>query len=149
MSRDEPRADLLMLLMRAASTLAEQINEAIVVQGNSTLRPAHGLVFVRIAGNGATVSEIGAFLGITKQSAAVIVDELTASGYVDKQPHPQDRRAQLVQLTSAGLDVTAAATDAALARWHAASAVLGADTMASLVRALEEIGRGGTPRPVW
>ncbi|MFY2790923.1 MarR family winged helix-turn-helix transcriptional regulator [Rhodococcus sp. MALMAid1271] len=149
MSRDEPRADLLMLLMRSASALAEQINAAVVAKGHPTLRPAHGLVFQRVAGNGATVSEIAAHLGITKQSAAVIIEELAASGYVNKQPHPHDRRSQLVRLTAKGVDVTEAATDSALSRWNAASMTLGADTMASLVRALEEIGRDGTPRPVW
>ncbi|NMM92476.1 MarR family transcriptional regulator [Rhodococcus sp. SRB_17] len=149
MSRDEPRADLLMLLMRSASALAEQINAAVVAKGHPTLRPAHGLVFQRVSGDGATISEIAAYLGITKQSAAVIVDELVASGYVNKEPHPHDRRSQLVRLTSAGVDVTAAATDAALSRWNAASTTLSADTMASLVRALEEIGQDGTPRPVW
>ncbi|MFE4499829.1 MarR family winged helix-turn-helix transcriptional regulator [Rhodococcus sp. NPDC056743] len=149
MSRDEPRADLLMLLMRSASALAEQINDAVAEHGHPTLRPAHGLVFQRVSGDGATVSEIATYLGITKQSAAVIVDELVASGYVSKRPHPHDRRSQLVRLTSAGADVTAAATDATLSQWNAASTTLGADTMASLVRALEEIGRDGTPRPVW
>ncbi|MDJ0394661.1 MarR family transcriptional regulator [Rhodococcus sp. G-MC3] len=149
MSRNEPRADLLMLLMRSASALAEQINAAVVADGHPTLRPAHGLVLLRVTGDGATVSEIAAYLGITKQSAAVIVDELVASGYLSKHPHPYDRRSQLVRLTSAGADVTAAATDAALFLWNAASTTLGADTMASLVHALEEIGKGGTPRPVW
>ncbi len=48
-----------------------------------------------------TVSEIAAYLGITKQSAAVMVDELVASGYVSKHPHRSDRRSQLVRLTSA------------------------------------------------
>ncbi|PBI95392.1 MarR family protein [Rhodococcus erythropolis] len=149
MSRDEPRADLLMLLMRSASALAEQINSAVLAEGHSSLRPAHGLLFLRVADDGATVSEIAAYLGITKQSAAVMVDELVASGYVSKQPHRYDRRSQLVRLTSAGADVTTAATNAALFRWKAASTTLGEDTMASLVLALEEIGRDGTPRPVW
>ncbi|BCN44407.1 MarR family transcriptional regulator [Prescottella equi] len=149
MSRDEPRADLLMLLMRGSSALAEQINAAVVAAGHPSLRPAHGLLFLRVAGDGATVSEIAAYLGITKQSAAVMVDELVASGYVSKHPHRSDRRSQLVRLTSAGVDVTAAATDAALRCWEAASTTLGADTMASLVVALEEIGKHGTPRPVW
>ncbi|MFK4363205.1 MULTISPECIES: MarR family winged helix-turn-helix transcriptional regulator [Rhodococcus] len=149
MSRDEPRADLLMLLMRSASALSEQINAAVLAEGHSSLRPAHGLLFLRVSGDGATVSEIAAYLGITKQSAAVMVDELIASGYVSKQPHRYDRRSQIVRLTSAGADATSAATNAALFRWKAASTTLGADVMASLVLALEEIGRDGRPRPVW
>jgi DNA-binding MarR family transcriptional regulator len=149
MSRVEPRADLLMLLMRSASALAEQINAAVVAKGHPTLRPAHGLVFQRVFADGATVSEIASYLGIAKQSAAAIVEELVASGYLEKRPHPRDRRSQLVQLTSVGVDVTAAATGAALSRWNAARAALGADTMVSLVRALEELGGDAPPRPVW
>lgn len=79
----------------------------------------------------------------------MIVDELVISGYVNKLPHPHDRRSQLVRLTSAGVDVTDSTTDAALSRWNAASMTLGEDTMASLVRALQKIGRDGTPRAVW
>ncbi len=149
MSRGEQRADLLLLLMRGASALAEQVNEAVVADGHPGLRPAHGLVFTRVAGEGATVSEIAAYLGVTKQSAAAIVDELVGSGHVRKGPHPRDRRAQLVRLTAVGVAATSAATSAALARWEGLREQFGPEALAATVRVLEEIGREGTARPVW
>lgn len=149
MSRGEARSDLFALLMRGASAVAGQVNDGVVAGGHQGLRPAHGLVFMRVAGGGATVSEIAADLGVTKQSAAAIVDELVVSGHVRKEPHPRDRRAQLVRLTEAGIAATEAATEAATAQWESLRLNFGAEAMETVARVLEEVGREGTVRPVW
>lgn len=149
MSRGEGRADLLLLLMRSASAVAEQINLAVVASGHPGLRPAHGLVFMRVAGAGATVREIAAYLSVTKQSAGAIVDELVGTGHLRREPHPRDRRAQLVRLTELGVAATAAATEASLTVWDAAAGELGPESMAATARVLEELGHAGSPRPVW
>ena len=80
-----PMADLPFLLMRAQSAVTEHINSRIVAHGHPGLRPVHGLVFARIASAGATVNEIAAHLGVTKQSAAAIVETLEDQGYVTRE----------------------------------------------------------------
>lgn len=149
MSNPAASPNLLLLLMRASSATAERINAAVVAAGYAGLRPAHGLVFVRIAGNGANVSEIAAHLGITKQSAGTIVDQLLAEGYVVKEPDPRDRRAQLVRLTTRGEEVTSLASEAVAAEWRRLEDTVGGEGLAALTGVLEALGRGGVPRPVW
>ncbi len=143
------RPDLLLLLMRASSGVAERVNAAVVAAGHPHLRPRHGLVFVRASGAGATVSEIAAFLGIRKQSAAATVDQLVALGYLTREAHPEDGRAQLLRLTPAAVEVTHLATQASIAEWQGLDATQEAGLGPGLARALEHLGRDAGPRPVW
>lgn len=51
------------------------------------------------------MSDIGAQLGVTGRNVTKLVDGLEQEGLVVRQPHPQDRRATLVQLTAQGASV--------------------------------------------
>ena len=143
------RADLLLLLMRAGSGLSERINAAVVAAGYRDLRPAHGLTFVRVSRGDATINDVAAFLGVTKQSAAAIVDQLVRNGYVTREPHPGDRRAQLVRLTGRGRHVTEVANRAATEQWRQACDQYGTEQMANVVEVLEGMGYQASPHPVW
>jgi DNA-binding MarR family transcriptional regulator len=149
MSTPAPRSDLLVLLMRAASALSERINAGVVGAGFAGLRPAHGLVLLRISGTGATVSEVAAFLGVRKQSAAQTVTELEEMDLVERKPHPHDGRAQLLSLTPRGEQVTQAATTAAVAEWNQAVQQFDEATMQSVAAALQFLGAAGSLHPVW
>ena len=149
MSSPALRPDLLVLLMRAASALSERINAGVVSAGFAGLRPAHGLVLLRISGTGATVSEVAAFLGVRKQSAATTVSELVEMGLVERKPHPRDGRAQLLRLAPRGVQVTRAATTAAATEWDRAVQQFDEATMQSVATALQFLGVGGTLHPVW
>ncbi len=149
MSSSAARSDLLLLLMRGASALAERINAGVVAAGFPGLRPAHGLVLLHVSGTGATVSDVAAFLGVRKQSAATTVAELVEADLVVRHPHPDDGRAQLLRLTHRGQQVTQAATAAAVAEWNGAVRDLDEATMRAAVTALELLGAGGTLHPVW
>ena len=46
------------------------------------MRPAHGYAFQAIGAYGATATELGRRLGVTKQAAGQMVDELVRLGYV-------------------------------------------------------------------
>ncbi|MFJ9176554.1 MarR family winged helix-turn-helix transcriptional regulator [Streptomyces sp. NPDC102360] len=67
--------------------------------GYSDLRPVHGMVFQVLQGSGATSSELAEELGVTKQAAGQIIDDLEKRGYVERQPHPAGGRRKLVVLT--------------------------------------------------
>jgi DNA-binding MarR family transcriptional regulator len=149
MSSPAERDDLVMLLMRAASATAERINAEVVAAGYPGLRPAHGLVFVCTSRGGATVSQIGAALGVTKQSAAAIVEELVDAGYLTRATHPGDRRAHLLTLTPRGWGATRAATRAARRQWRDLADRLGPERLSAVADALDVIGADGTLRPVW
>lgn len=150
MSRDTVRAeDLSLLLMRASSAVAEQINSAVVAAGHPGLRPVHGLVFARISGAGASINQIAEHLGITKQSASAIVETLTRDGYVRRGPDPADRRASIVELTGKGREVTLAASRAAAREVARIDSRWGADALRTLTGMLGDLAGDGTPRPVW
>ncbi|NUR71796.1 MAG: MarR family transcriptional regulator [Hamadaea sp.] len=67
--------------------------------GHSDLRPVHGAVFQALKGHGATGTELAERLGVTKQAAGQLVDDLEARGYVRREPHPAGGRRKLVVLT--------------------------------------------------
>ncbi|MBT2471208.1 MarR family transcriptional regulator [Streptomyces sp. ISL-66] len=68
------------------------------------LRPLHGMAFQALKGPGATATELAERLGVTKQAAGQIVDDLERRGYVRREPHPEGGRRKLVVLTGAAYD---------------------------------------------
>ncbi len=46
------------------------------------------------------MSDLGTDLGVTARNITALVDGLEADGYVRRRPHPSDRRATIVELTS-------------------------------------------------
>jgi DNA-binding MarR family transcriptional regulator len=68
--------------------------------GYRDLRPVHGMAFQVIGSSGATATELADRLGITKQAAGQLVDDLEGRGYLRREPHPDGGRRKLVVLTS-------------------------------------------------
>ncbi len=88
------------LLGLATRVVTEAVHAGLAAEGFVDIRPAHGYAFSLIAvQGGATGVEVAAHLGITKQSAKVLIDQLEAGGYVTRERIPSDRRARVVQLT--------------------------------------------------
>ncbi|MCZ9352495.1 MarR family transcriptional regulator [Streptomyces mutabilis] len=113
------------------------------------MRPAHGFAFARLAPDGATVTDLAVHLGMTKQAASQLVDELVRKGYVARRPHPADARARLVVLTETGWACTRAAEEAAAEAVGAWADVLGEGGAAELRERLLRIAPGGPIRPAW
>ena len=59
-------------------------------------------MFQRIAPEGSRLSDLARQAGITKQSAAFLVDQLERLGYVHRGPDPRDGRARLVRIAERG-----------------------------------------------
>ncbi|MGW5053064.1 MarR family winged helix-turn-helix transcriptional regulator [Actinokineospora sp. NPDC004072] len=68
------------------------------------LRPVHGMAFQALRGGGLTSTELADALGVTKQAAGQMVDELERKGYVRRAPHPAGGRRRLVVLTGRAED---------------------------------------------
>ncbi|WP_369176765.1 MarR family winged helix-turn-helix transcriptional regulator [Streptomyces mutabilis] len=136
-------------LLAAAGGLTQRIHEGVVARGFQGLRPAHGFAFARLAPDGATVTDLAVHLGMTKQAASQLVDELVRKGYVERRPHPADARARLVVLTETGWACTRAAEEAAAEAVGAWADVLGEGGAAELRERLLRIAPGGPVRPAW
>ena len=78
-------------------------------EGFPDIRVTHSTVLRRISSEGARVTDLAERAGMTKQSMAYIVDDLTELGYVTTSPDPTDRRAKLVVPTKKGESLLAAA----------------------------------------
>ncbi|MFJ8027333.1 MarR family winged helix-turn-helix transcriptional regulator [Streptomyces sp. NPDC096311] len=136
-------------LLAAAGELTQRIHEGVVARGFEGVRPAHGFAFARLAPGGATVSDLAAHLGVTKQAASQLVDELVRKGYVERRPHPADARARLIVLTELGWACTRAAEEAAADAVRAWGELLGESEMRALRDRLLRIAPYGPLRPTW
>ncbi|GAB2787474.1 MarR family winged helix-turn-helix transcriptional regulator [Streptomyces chlorus] len=136
-------------LLAAAGGLTQRIHEGVVARGFEGLRPAHGFAFARLAPDGATVTDLAAHLGMTKQAASQLVDELVRKGYAERRTHPTDARARLVVLTESGWACTRAAEEAAAEAVRAWVDVLGEGEVRALRDRLLRVAPNGPVRPVW
>jgi DNA-binding MarR family transcriptional regulator len=137
------------LLLSAARTLVDAIHAGVEARGFTGLRPAHGFAFARLAPDGASIAELGEHLGVSKQAASQLVDELARRGFVQAAPHPRDARAKLITLTELGWACTRAADAAARDAVSAWADVLGADRVGELAGDLARVARAGRLRPLW
>ncbi len=101
MTTEDPlqRTELTFLLGIAFQAVLAEFVARVEAAGYAELRPMHGFVFQALRGDGMTSSELAERLGVTKQAAGQIVDDLAARGYVERRPHPAGGRRKLVVLT--------------------------------------------------
>ncbi|WP_369187342.1 MarR family winged helix-turn-helix transcriptional regulator [Streptomyces sp. R08] len=135
-------------LLTAAGDLTKRINDGVVARGFDA-RPAYGFAFARLAPDGATATDLAAHLGVTKQAASQLVDELVRKGYAERCPHPGDARARLVVLTESGWACTRAAEEAALEAVQPWVELLGESEVRVLCDRLRRIAPYGPLRPTW
>ncbi|MGW5652520.1 MarR family winged helix-turn-helix transcriptional regulator [Streptomyces humi] len=136
-------------LLAAAGGLTQRINEGVVARGFEGMRPAHGFAFARLAPDGATVTELAAHLGVTKQAASQLVDEVVRKGYAERRPHPGDARARLIVLTERGWACTRAAEETAAEVVGEWVELLGEGEVRVLGERLARIAPYGPVRPAW
>ncbi len=136
------------LVLAAASALVEGIQVGVATRGYSDIRPAHGFAFARLAPAGATVGELARHLGVTKQAASQMVEELARKGYVERRPH-RDARARLIVLTQRGWACTRAAEDAATDTVRSWAAAIGDRRLRALRHDLARFAPAGHLRPAW
>lgn len=136
-------------LLSASGSLVQDIHIGVAARGFGDIRPTHGFVFSLLAPDGATVTEIAAHLGFTRQAASQITDELETKGYVRRTPHPDDARARLVILTEKGWRCTRAAEDAAAEAVQPWVEMLGEQRLLALRDELTRLAPGGPLRPTW
>ncbi|MFF5026730.1 MarR family winged helix-turn-helix transcriptional regulator [Streptomyces collinus] len=136
-------------LLAVAGDLTQRINDGVVARGFTDVRPAHGFAFARLAPDGATVTDLAVHLGVTKQAASQLVDEIVRKGYAERRPHPADARARLVVLTGRGRECTRAAEAAAAEVVGGWAELLGEGEVGVLRERLLRLAPYGPVRPAW
>jgi DNA-binding MarR family transcriptional regulator len=97
------QASTLQLLFKAARLLDEQALARIARKpGRPRLRRSHMSLFPHIDLDGTRITELAERLGVTKQAASQLVDDLEALGVLARVPDPDDARARRVVFTKLG-----------------------------------------------
>ena len=73
-----------LLLFAGFRAIIDRLHAELAEQGHPEVRPAHGFALQAIGLDGATASEIGRRLGVSKQAAGKTTDRLAALGYVER-----------------------------------------------------------------
>ncbi|MGZ5401148.1 MAG: MarR family winged helix-turn-helix transcriptional regulator [Nocardioides sp.] len=121
--------DLGILMALAYEEFVSGLREHLASLGYEGLGRADGFVFRTLDDGPMTVSDLAIRLGVTKQGAAQIIDDMQARGLVRRGRDPHDARARPVELTGRGRDALNAAsgfhqrTEQGLVEIHGADAV--------------------------
>jgi DNA-binding MarR family transcriptional regulator len=120
-SRGASGYELPLLLFAGFRSVIDDLHAELARRGHPDMRPAHGFALQAIGIGGATATEVGKRLGISKQAAGKTVERLEEIGYVRRVGDDADRRRKLVVLTHRGIEaLTLSATIFAdiRARWE-------------------------------
>ena len=91
------------LLFKCARLWNEQAIERLRQQIDAEwLRPSHMTLFPHIDLDGTRLTDLAARLGVTKQAAGQLVNELIDYGFLERAPDPQDGRARLIVFSDHG-----------------------------------------------
>jgi DNA-binding MarR family transcriptional regulator len=100
---DDPRSwdvKVLTTLVRFNSRLERRMAEALAVHG---LTVAQCDVLATLScGDGITQQELAEWLLVTKGNIVGLIDRVSAAGWVERRPDPEDRRVNRLYLTNAG-----------------------------------------------
>jgi DNA-binding MarR family transcriptional regulator len=145
--------DFALLVVGASRPVAERLNVAVAAAGIDDMRAPYGFVIRALARAPLGLTELAEYLGVTKQAAIKVVDEMEARGFLIREPHPQDRRAKVLVLTEQGQRVRQAALAESRRMEDELRAELGdADVDAFrrvLVRFADRHGDASGARPMW
>jgi DNA-binding MarR family transcriptional regulator len=144
--------ELPLLLFAGFRSVIDELHAELARRGHPDLRPAHGFALQAIGIGGATATETGRRLGISKQAAGKTIDRLEELGYVKRADDDKDRRRKLIRLTPRGISALAMSAlifNDIRSRWEGA---LGTARLSALEADLRTMAPGDTFRldvPGW
>jgi DNA-binding MarR family transcriptional regulator len=90
------------LLFKAARLLNERAIAEVRRRTKRPVRISHTTLLPHVDLDGTRLTVLASRLGVTKQAAGQLVDELVAMGMLEKVPDPADARAKLVRFSQQG-----------------------------------------------
>ena len=133
-------AELARRAWRAMSGIALDHDRKVTVSKTLGLSWTRVLALRRLSVEPYTLRRLAERLAADPPYVTLMVDDLEQRGLVRRRPHPEDRRAKLVELTEAGR-TAAARADAIMDEPPAALGELSAEDLATLARILEGVAR--------
>ncbi len=102
--RHPPEPNTGTLLLYAYKRFDRQLFASLHRAGHRDLRSKHGAVLANIDKRGTRPTTLAERAEIGTSAMGELIDELERLGYIERTPHPRDRRAKLVLPTSRGVD---------------------------------------------
>ena len=96
------KVPLARLFLSATGILVDGLHEGLASRGWRDVRHSWGFVMGRLNAGPASVNDLAAFLGVSKQAASKTVEHMQANGLVRLSPHPDDGRQKTVEITGDG-----------------------------------------------
>jgi len=101
--------DLAILITAANRCVADRLGEAVATAGGGAMRPSFGFVLRAVAAEQPTVSRLAQLLGVSKQGASRLADDMVSLGYLERTGDPADRRRTHLKLSASGERIRARA----------------------------------------
>jgi len=133
------------LLTAVTQVTVQRLNEALSARGFPDLRPSDGYALLALGPDGATTTQLGSRLGITKQAAAKIATHLEQAGYLRRADHPSDARAQLLHRTPRGNQLLKTAAEVQRHIEQELAGAIGARKVGDMRAALEAVMSQAAP----
>ena len=80
--------DLAILVVGAARVVADELGDAVACSGIDDMRAPFGYVIRALADRDRTLTELANLLGVSKQAAIKVVDEMEARGFLTRERTP-------------------------------------------------------------
>lgn len=116
-----------------------RVHEGYRAAGFDDLTAAHDPVFMYLSPEGDRIVDLARKALMTKQAMGYLVQHLEQRGYLERIPHPQDGRAQLIRRTERGWEVNRLARQLVEEIQNEWAAQIGQDRMAQLIALLREL----------
>ncbi|MEY2399490.1 MAG: hypothetical protein QOJ00_2664 [Actinomycetota bacterium] len=94
--------DFAVLITAANRCVADRLGAAVATAGGQRMRPSFGFVLRAVAAEEPTVSRLAALLGVSKQAASRLADDMVELGFIERLADEADRRRTRLGLTSTG-----------------------------------------------
>ena len=98
--------------LNSSAALLSRVMGRSLAPWNMTWPQAMSLILLRAQNGPTTATRLVEQLGLGRTAMTAVVDRLERRGWVERRPHPTDRRVALVELTDAGRRVADDAMDA-------------------------------------
>jgi DNA-binding MarR family transcriptional regulator len=94
--------DFAILITAANRCIADRLLAAVATVGGERMRPSFGFVLRAVAAEEPTISRLAELLGVTKQAASRLADDMVSVDYLQRSDLPDDRRQKRLQLSPTG-----------------------------------------------
>jgi DNA-binding MarR family transcriptional regulator len=129
------------LLRWVSQRYRNAITAQLVAAGFEDLPQRGYWALTALAGSTEDASQLVGEMGVTKQAISKLVDMLVASGFIDRDTNPADRRRTVLRLTAKGRKAVAVVEEGVHVTEQEFAAELGAASVEELTRMLGQLAR--------